>query len=153
MEELKRAEILKMEEEAKKQKIREKEALIDELMFAEGDAKEILNTFAQTVANKQEEVVPLLPKVTQFSTGVKFTRGSGQQPLPLIEEGPLYRYEAPEIPDRCGPDPPTIQEICSNGYLQHVRAENDTEKAGGYTSTLPCLRALQDALSGLYHAS
>ncbi|XP_045762849.1 CDK-activating kinase assembly factor MAT1 [Maniola jurtina] len=153
MEELRRAEMLKMEEEAKKQKIREKEALIDELMFAEGDAKDILNTFAETVANKQAEIVPVLPKVTQFSTGVKFTRGSGQQPVPLIEEGPLYRYEPPEIPDRCGPDPPSIQEIVHNGYLQHVRAENETEKAGGYSATLPCLRALQDALSGLYHAS
>lgn len=63
MEELRRAEMLKMEEEAKKQKIREKEALIDELMFAEGDAKDILNTFAETVANKQVEIVPVLPKV------------------------------------------------------------------------------------------
>lgn len=63
MEELRRAEMLKMEEEAKKQKIREKEALIDELMFAEGDAKDILNTFAETVANKQAEIVPVLPKV------------------------------------------------------------------------------------------
>lgn len=64
MEELRRAEIARMEQEAKKQKIREKEALIDELMFAEGDAKDILNTFAQTVAsNKQEEVLPPVPKV------------------------------------------------------------------------------------------
>lgn len=63
MEKLRKAEMLKVEEEAKKQKIREKEALIDELMFADGDAKEILNTFAQTVANKKEEVVPVVPKV------------------------------------------------------------------------------------------
>lgn len=63
MEELRKAEMLKVEEEAKKQKIREKEALIDELMFADGDAKEILNTFAQTVANKKEEVLPVVPKV------------------------------------------------------------------------------------------
>lgn len=65
MEDLRRAEMLRIEQEAKKQKIREKEALIDELMFAEGDAKEIMNTFAETVlANKQEtEPVPLLPKV------------------------------------------------------------------------------------------
>ncbi|OWR46937.1 CDK-activating kinase assembly factor MAT1 [Danaus plexippus] len=152
MEELRRQEIAKMEDEAKKQKIRAKEALIDELMFADGDAKDILNTFAQTVANKQEEVVPLLPKVTQFSSGVKFTRGSSQA-IPIIEEGPLYKYEPLEIPDRCGPDPPSLEEIMNNGFLHHVRAENETEKAGGYTSTLPCLRALQDALSGLYHAS
>ncbi|XP_063393040.1 CDK-activating kinase assembly factor MAT1 [Cydia fagiglandana] len=156
MEELKRSEILRLEQEAKKAKIREKEALIDELMFADGDAKDILNTFAQNaIANKQEaEVVPIVPKVTHFSSGVKFTRGaSGQQPLPTFEEGPLYKYEAPVIPDRCGPDAPTIQEIVTGGYLQHVRAENEAEKAGGYSSTLPCLRALQDALAGLYHAS
>lgn len=73
MEELRRAEIIKMEEEAKKQKIREKEALIDELMFAEGDAKDILNTFAQTVASKQEEIVPVLPKVIYLNLLNRFT--------------------------------------------------------------------------------
>ncbi|XP_068624127.1 CDK-activating kinase assembly factor MAT1 [Battus philenor] len=155
MEEVRRAEISRMEQEAKKQKIREKEALIDELMFAEGNAKDILNTFAQNIAKKEEaDIVPVMPKVTQFSSGVKFTRGSGSQHnVPVLEEGPLYKYEAPVIPDRCGPSPPSIQSIVNCGYLQHVRAENETEKAGGYSSTLPCLRALQDAMAGLYHAS
>ncbi|XP_059056284.1 CDK-activating kinase assembly factor MAT1 [Achroia grisella] len=153
MEELRRTEVARSELEAKKQKIRQKEALIDELMFADGDAKEILNTFAQTVATKQEEALPPLPMVTQFSTGVKFTRGLAQSHIPVIEEGPLYRYEPLITPDRIGPDPPSLEEIVKEGYLQHVKAENDTEKAGGYTSTLPCLRALQDALAGLYHAS
>lgn len=64
MEDLRRSEIARLEQEAKKQKIREKEALIDELMFAEGDAKDILNSFAQTIAsNKQEEIIPNIPKV------------------------------------------------------------------------------------------
>lgn len=68
MEDLRRSEIARLEQEAKKQKIREKEALIDELMFAEGDAKDILNTFAQTIANnKQEEVIPNIPKVCSFN--------------------------------------------------------------------------------------
>ncbi|XP_004923452.1 CDK-activating kinase assembly factor MAT1 [Bombyx mori] len=151
-EELRRQELSRLEQEAKRKKIREKEALIDELMFAEGNAKDILNTFAQTVANKKEEE-EVVPMVTQFSTGVQFTRGSTNQPIPIIEEGPMYKYEPLAIPDRCGPDPPMIKEIIQNGFLKHVRAENETEKAGGYTSTLPCLRALQDALSGLYHAS
>ncbi|CAK1547689.1 unnamed protein product [Leptosia nina] len=153
MEDIRRAEVLRVEQETKKQKIREKEALIDELMFAEGDAKEILNTFSQNLASRQEEIVPILPKVTQFSSGVKFSRGSGQQGLPIIEEGPLYKYEPLAIPDRCGPDPPSLQDIVNNGYLKHVRAETETEKTGGYSSTLPCLRALQDALTGLYHSS
>lgn len=59
--------------------------------------------------------------MTQFSTGVKFTRGSGQKQIPLIEEGPLYKYEPQAIPDRVGPDPPSVQEIVNNGYLRHVR--------------------------------
>ncbi|KAJ2944851.1 hypothetical protein O0L34_g1744 [Tuta absoluta] len=153
MEDLRRMEAARLEQEAKKQKIREKEALIDELMFSEGDAKNILDTFAQTIASKQEEVVPIVPKATHFSTGIKLSRGSNANALPIIEEGPLYKYEPPLIPDRCGPEPPTLQDIVNNGYLQHVRSENETEKAGGYSATLPCLRALQDALTGLYHAS
>ncbi|XP_026316146.1 CDK-activating kinase assembly factor MAT1 [Hyposmocoma kahamanoa] len=154
MEDLRRSEIARLEQEAKKQKIREKEAFIDELMFTDGDAKDILNSFAQTIANnKQEEIIPNIPKATQFSTGVKFGRTNNQQVLPIVEEGPLYKYEPPIIPDRCGPEAPTLDDIVNNGYLQHVRQETETEKAGGYSSTLPCLRALQDALAGLYHAS
>lgn len=64
MEDLRRSEIARLEQEAKKQKIREKEALIDELMFTDGNAKDILNSFAQTIANnKQEEIIPNIPKV------------------------------------------------------------------------------------------
>lgn len=64
MEDLRRSEIARLEQEAKKQKIREKEAFIDELMFTDGDAKDILNSFAQTIANnKQEEIIPNIPKV------------------------------------------------------------------------------------------
>ncbi|GBP41349.1 hypothetical protein EVAR_84692_1 [Eumeta japonica] len=155
MEDLRRSEALRLEHEAKKQKIREKEALIDELMFAEGDAKEILNTFTQNVLAKQEEEpVSNIPKVTQFSTGVKFTRGTAMhQPIPIIEEGPLYKYEPPLAIDTCGPDVPTLVDIVEGGYLDHIRVETEIEKAGGYTSSLPCMRALQAALSGLYHAS
>ncbi|KAG6456224.1 CDK-activating kinase assembly factor MAT1 [Manduca sexta] len=153
LEELRRQELSRLEQEAKKQKIREKEALIDELMFADGDAKDILNTFAQNMANKQEELASAVPLVTQFSSGVQFTRGASNQPIPIIEEGPLYKYEPLAVPDRCGPDAPSIANIVNCGYLKHVRAENECEKAGGYSATLPCLRALQDALAGLYHAS
>lgn len=156
MEEQRKAEVLLQEQEAKKKKIREKEALIDELMFTEGNAKDILNTFAESSrANKlDEEAVTHIPKVTQFSTGVKFSRGAhGQVAMPYIDEGPLYSYVEPEIPDRCGPSPPSVSQIKDAGYLRHVRMETDVEKAGGYSSMLPCLRALQDALAGLYHTS
>ncbi|XP_053620108.1 CDK-activating kinase assembly factor MAT1 isoform X1 [Plodia interpunctella] len=154
MEDLRRAEIARMEQEAKKQKIREKEALIDELMFAEGDAKDILNTFAQTIANKQEEAVSVVPKVSQFSSGVKFSVGSQAHARAAADEAAaLFRYSAPAAPARAGPEPPAESDILRMHYLAHVKAETETEKAGGYSSTLPCLRALQDAFAGLYHAS
>ncbi|KAK2538945.1 Mnat1 [Columba guinea] len=36
------------------------------------------------------------------------------------------------------------------GYLNHVRAASPQDLAGGYTSSLACHRALQDAFSGLF---
>lgn len=60
-------------------------------------------------------------QVTKFSTGIQFNRGTTQQTLPIIEEGPLYKYEPPIQPDRIGPDPPSIEDIINCGYLQHVR--------------------------------
>lgn len=35
-------------------------------------------------------------------------------------------------------------------YLNHVRAASPQDLAGGYTSSLACHRALQDAFSGLF---
>ncbi|XP_046620930.1 CDK-activating kinase assembly factor MAT1 [Neodiprion virginianus] len=152
-EEERKLELIKQEAEMKKKKIREKEALIDELMFSEADAANIVETFASTIQATREEakVVPVA-KVTQFSTGIKFGR-QGQQtfmPVPKVEEGPTYCYKRIEQEVE-GPHPPGWQEMESGGYIAHVRSEKPAEKAGGFKSSIACLRALQEAMAGLYH--
>ncbi|XP_077298212.1 CDK-activating kinase assembly factor isoform X2 [Arctopsyche grandis] len=156
-EEQRRAEIIRLEKEAKKRKIREKEALIDELMFSQENAKNIINTFTQNVINTKEEIKPPAPiakQVSQFSTGVKFTRGSSAlPPLPQIIEGPLYVYNPPPNVIVQGPSPPEFKDLESTGYMRHISTETTAEKAGGYTSHLACLKSLQEALAGLYHVN
>lgn len=52
-----------------------------------------------------------------------------------------------------GPRAPTVDELVTNRYLDHVRAPGPDEKAGGFESTVSCLRALQEAVVGLYFKS
>lgn len=154
-EEMRRAELQEIEQETKKKKIREKEALIDELMASYEDASKIVSAFAEQAEKTREEAKTLpVAKATQFSTGVKFTR-AGQQgflPVPKLEEGPLYVHTAPKL-WYDGPPIPPASEIESKGYVEHIRAELPTERAGGYRSVIACQRALQEALQGLFHGS
>ncbi|XP_012262474.1 CDK-activating kinase assembly factor MAT1 [Athalia rosae] len=152
-EEERKLELMKQEAELKKKRIREKEALIDELMFSEANAKNIVETFASTIhATREEAKVVPVTKVTQFSTGIKFGR-QGQQtflPVPKVEEGPVFVYHSIEQEVE-GPQPPSWQEMESRGYVTHVRTETQADRAGGFKSNIACLRALQEAMAGLYH--
>jgi CDK-activating kinase assembly factor MAT1 len=149
----KRLELVKQELDLKKKKIREKEALIDELMFSECDARNIVQSFVSTIQTYKDEI-KLIPKATGFSTGIKF----GQQnisnflPVPKIDEGPIYHY-MPITQEIEGPIPPLLRELQTQGYITHVRIESEGEKAGGFGSGIACLRALQEAMAGLYHNS
>ncbi|XP_034940666.1 CDK-activating kinase assembly factor MAT1 [Chelonus insularis] len=148
-----RLELAREEIECKKKKIREKEALIDELMFSEGNAHLIVQTFAtsmQSSVDNTSKVSPT-PRATQFSTGIKFGKQGSQGFLPIPkDEGPTYTYVPIEQKTE-GPPAPTWQQIISHGYINHVRAETKVEKAGGFKATIACLRALQEAMAGLYH--
>ncbi|XP_014243363.1 CDK-activating kinase assembly factor MAT1 [Cimex lectularius] len=139
--------VLKEEMETKRKKLRAKEALIDELMFSHEDAKDIIKTFQNGLEEEFKENPAIPEKASHFSTGIKFTKGQGFLPV-KYEEGPLFIYEEPEfISD--GPMPPRWQDL--NGrYLKHVREANIDELAGGYTSNISCMRALQEAVVGLY---
>lgn len=153
-EDLRKKEARFEEEEAKKKKIREKEALIDELMFSTGNAKSIVETFANSVQQAQEEAKEApVAKMTKFSTGIQFGRQSqvGFLPVP-IEEGPAYTYTPITLITE-GPRPPLETDLVTKGYINNVRAETEVERAGGYEAQIACLRALQEALSGLYHVT
>lgn len=143
--------------EAKRKKIREKEALIDELMFSNADASNILENFAQQQAKeakeaKEEKIKQPPTKLQQFSTGIQFTHRSHSSflPLPPIDEGPAFVYK-PMVFVTDGPEPPSTIDLEIKGYINHVRSESEQERAGGFKSNIACMRALQDALSGLYH--
>nr|CAI5830892.1 unnamed protein product [Callosobruchus analis] len=153
MEEQRKKEIHMEEIETKKKKIQDKEALIDELMFSNSDAKNIIETFAQQAQQAKEENANKLPqRATKFSTGIQIGRQSNTTFLPVpIDEGPLYTYKPISFPVD-GPKPPATEEIISRGFINHVRAETEQERAGGYKSIIACSRALQDAMSGLFHS-
>ncbi|XP_020282886.1 CDK-activating kinase assembly factor MAT1 [Pseudomyrmex gracilis] len=156
-EEERRIELAKEEVETKKKKIREKEALIDELTFSDANAKNIIQSFASAIQKqKTEEKISSAPavKITQFSTGIKFgTPGGGNQPYVPVskaEEGPLYTY-TPVRQQTDGPLPPNWRELQTRGYVSHIRPESDAERAGGFKANFACLRALQEAMASLYH--
>ncbi|KAJ6649380.1 CDK-activating kinase assembly factor MAT1 [Pseudolycoriella hygida] len=143
-------ELLQIEQELKKRQMKEKEALIDELMSSHADAATIVSDYAKQAEKIREEskVVPVTKN--EFSSGVKF----GQQaflPVPKVEEGPLYTYQKPILASE-GPQPPKVEDIETKGYINFIRAENAVERAGGYRSVIACQRALQEALQGLFHS-
>ncbi|KAG8236333.1 hypothetical protein J437_LFUL010467 [Ladona fulva] len=146
--EVRRREVVREEKEEKMRKVKTKEALIDELMFSDGDAKGILQSFAENEPQRPP---------SHFSTGIQFGR-SGYLPLPkLAEEGEPFIYNPPEAPvgPEDGPPLPSggISALKERGYLCHVRAVSTGDAAGGYTPLVACYRALQEALAGLYHVS
>ncbi|KAL3288416.1 hypothetical protein HHI36_002862 [Cryptolaemus montrouzieri] len=118
-------------------------------MFSDSNAKNILETFAEKA--KEEEVKAPPPKMTQFSSGIQFGRQTQLSFLPIpTDEGVSYSYK-PVIFEASGPTPPSEYDIIVKGYTKNVRAETEQERAGGFQSSISCMRALQDALTGLYH--
>lgn len=151
---LRKKELEQLEELSKKRKTIEKEKLIDELMFSSENAQSIIQTYANKVEEekKEQELAPPPPKLTKFSSGIKFSSSSLQQqylPIPKVEEGPLYVYEEPELILN-GPTVPSLEVIEAKKYTKHIRAEGQAERAGGFQSKISCLRALQEAMQGLY---
>ncbi|KMY92847.1 CDK-activating kinase assembly factor MAT1 [Drosophila sechellia] len=155
-EEARRKELEELENEHKKKKARDKQALIEELMYSGKDAAQIVTEFAEKAEKQREEEKQLPPPkpANEFSTGIKFgqTADPSLLPVPKSEEGPLFVYE-PLVPFSEGPTMPPTSEIVSRGYIAHIRAETPQENAGGFTSALACERALQEALQGLYYTA
>ena len=57
-----------------------------------------------------------------------------------------YSYEAPVLAARMSL--PSWSEMCSGGYLQHVRQAPVSARAGGYTEHYACMRALHEFMAG-----
>jgi len=133
---------LKVLEEAEKlAKVKNKEKLIDDLMFGEMDASKILEEHREAVAREEKS------KAT-FSTGENTGQSLGPVHVVKIPDEPFV-YEEPVV-DLEGPLAPNSIQLVENGFTAHIRSAGQTERAGGYVETLGCLRAVQEAMAGLY---
>ncbi|XP_028934675.1 CDK-activating kinase assembly factor MAT1 isoform X1 [Ornithorhynchus anatinus] len=129
-------------------KRKNKQALLDELENSDLPAALLLAQHKEK--SNQVEMPPEKPKLVKpvtFSTGIKMGQHISLAPLPVLEEV-LYEYQPLKI-ETCGPQIPPFDLLGRLGYLDHVRAASPQDLAGGYTSSLACHRALQDAFSGL----
>uniref|UniRef100_A0A182NBL2 CDK-activating kinase assembly factor MAT1 n=1 Tax=Anopheles dirus TaxID=7168 RepID=A0A182NBL2_9DIPT len=154
-----RKELALIEAENRKQKTKNKEELIDSLMASYEDANAIVDKFTQKAEQAQIQLPkpvapPPVSKQTHFSSGIAtgFQGQHGFMTVPKLEEGPLYAYESQEFVTE-GPAPPSLDEVINSGYIRHIRPENLAEKAGGFQTNISCLRAIQEALAGLYHGT
>ncbi|RWS11750.1 ATP-dependent RNA helicase DDX55-like protein [Dinothrombium tinctorium] len=140
------------EKDISKAKVREKEALVDELMYSDLPANQILALHShekrQTESQPQPPIRPPKPQAF-FSTGIKVGQGGNIfAPIPTTESQP-YHYVEPKF-NLLGPNCPKQEELESDGYLLHIRTIDVSEKAGGFIQHYPCTRALQEAFCGLY---
>lgn len=129
----------RIEAAVKISKVRDKEKLIDDLMFSEGDAKAIVEEHKVLRGTQVSNASELLAaNRTALNIGG------------LVEEGLPYVYE--EISQEFdGPSPPISEaEVNRQKYDVHIRPADESEKAAGYQESMAALRALQEAMSGLY---
>eukprot|EP00092_Neocalanus_flemingeri_P030148 GFUD01032726.1.p1 GENE.GFUD01032726.1~~GFUD01032726.1.p1 ORF type:complete len:306 (+),score=127.81 GFUD01032726.1:44-961(+) len=128
-----------LEEAEKVAKIKNKEKLIDDLMFGDKNASKILEEHRVTVAREEKSKMP-------FSTGLET---GGALPVPVAATDEMYVYSAPVV-DVEGPLPPLQEDLHQAGFTHHIKTANSQERAGGYEETMGCYRAVQEAMAGLY---
>ncbi|XP_073096141.1 LOW QUALITY PROTEIN: CDK-activating kinase assembly factor MAT1-like [Manis javanica] len=93
-----------------------------------------------------EKPKPIKP--VTFPTGIKMSQHISLAPIQKLEET-LYEYQPLQI-ETYGPHVLEFEMLGRLVYLNPVRAASPQDLAGGYTSSLACHRALQDAFSGLF---
>ena len=126
--------------ESKTAKLRDKEKLIDDLMFSDKDSKAIIEEHA---------------KNTQFATAADFkaAKKDYNKPAPRIIEAKPYEY-IELLVEFEGPEPPLNEEMVAyHKFNKHIKPAADSEKAAGYIESIGACRALQEAMSGLYFDS
>ncbi|KAM6961144.1 CDK-activating kinase assembly factor MAT1 [Aplochiton taeniatus] len=148
--EQRRLDLLQDEQRQLQAKRKNKQALLDELERSHVPATILLSqhkeraALLETQIEKQKQVV----KPTLFSTGILMGQTVSLQPVARIEEV-LYQYQPIQI-HTYGPPVPSLDQLGRLGYLNHVRAAQLQDTAGGYSSGLACHRAIQDSFSGLF---
>lgn len=134
-------------ENAALQKRKDKENLINDLIYANAPAEEVIarHKHIKLQQQKEEEDKKEQKKSFFFSEKNKNTNFINK---PIIE-APLYEYKEP-VRQWYGPTPPKNDVIQIKGYLKYIRSASASEKAGGYTASIACERAIQEAFDCLF---
>ncbi|KAG8449373.1 hypothetical protein GDO86_016139 [Hymenochirus boettgeri] len=133
-------------------KRKNKQDLLDKLETSHLPASILLAQHKGRSAQVEMQVEKPKPfKADTFSTGIKKGHHIASIPVVTLQEA-LYQYQ-PTYIETYGPQVPSLEMLGRQGYLNHVRATSPQDLAGGYTSSLACHRALQDAFSGLFWKS
>uniref|UniRef100_A0A670HYY5 CDK-activating kinase assembly factor MAT1 n=1 Tax=Podarcis muralis TaxID=64176 RepID=A0A670HYY5_PODMU len=147
--EIRRLLIQKEEQMQQMLKRKNKQDLLDKLESSHLPASLLLAQHKDRSTQLEMQLeIPKPVKPVAFSTGIKMGQHISLGPVPKIEEV-LYEYQPLHV-ETYGPPVPDIEVLGKFGYLNHVRAASPQDLAGGYTSSLACHRALQDAFSGLF---
>jgi len=136
-----RTELQVLEQAEKAAKIKNKEKLIDELMFGERNAEQILEEHREQVAAEERSS-------KAFSTGA--AAAASLPSTTTIPTDQPFLYTKPLL-DLQGPGLPEEEALDGCGFMAHVRAPSQQEAAGGYLGSLGCYRAMQEAMAGLYY--
>jgi len=154
-----KAEMMAAEKAEKLQMAKNKEKLIDDLMFSEGDAGAIVADHESKIAKDEADIAE--KNVAKFTTGADLvaargtTSGSAASALrvpPVNVLGEKYLYTPLDFPVE-GPAPPTEAEVSRKKFGAHIRAADPKERAAGYTENMAALRSIQEAMCGLYFSA
>jgi len=140
----KRKQLIQDQRDVEKQKLKDKESLINDLIYANAPADEVIAR--HLILKQQQQKEEEKEKKSFFFSAQNKANSANAQPIVIA---PLYEYKETHA-DTFGPKPPVEIEIKKNGYLNHIRGATSSEKAGGYTESLACRRAIQDAFNCLY---
>jgi len=149
------------EKAEKLQMAKNKEKLIDDLMFSDGDAGAIVADHQSQIAKDEATAAAEKSNVAKFSSGADLAASRGLAPSsggrgapapPVVAKGEKYVYEPLEFLVE-GPDPPTESQVAKKKYGAHIRAAETKEVAAGYTENVAALRAVQEAMCGLYFSA
>ncbi|KAL4238814.1 CDK-activating kinase assembly factor MAT1 [Mactra antiquata] len=132
----------------KNKKMKNKEALIDELMFSDLPASAIVA--GHNVEIMEEKTTENTAPSSMFSSGTSFGFSKADGKVPVLSDLGEEYIHTPCIFDMLGPVAPTEKDVINNGYLQNIREASDSDRGGGYESRMACQRALTEAMCGLF---
>lgn len=144
----------------------QRESLVDELLQSDRPAELILRSHKQQteaelaaidemeqkrLAQRAEMIRRRQQQKLTTTTGLRINEKHNlgtfedHERLPV---GEIYTYRPVVLPNH-GPPCPTPRTIVRHRYVDHVRAPNSADLAGGFNALFPCQRALQEAIIDL----